>query len=491
MTKSLCALRVDDLGLEAWQIAGRNCDRLASFAADDSDAFAHWLGRQPRDQRYRLLVDLADEGMQVDTLPRTRGADRRALIARRFAAHFAGSPITWLHSLGGSTDAPHLERVALHGLARPTALEPWLAVLQRTRVRLDAVCSAALLLGHFAPRALHRRGRLLFVSFGRTGMRLNSTDDDAPHFTRLVPGVSPATGDWLHELGRTRSYLATQHGGAHIGPIHTIVLTSASDAAMNGMTARPGADSPDHDLEIVAAATMMPAGGPPPGSGVDAIDAALLQWLARAPRNLHCRTQLAMRTAEPARPNRIAYGAAAAAFAGGLVIAALRWADAAALDQESAMLEDRTAALRRELAQLDASRPPLPATPAALLAALEQLDHERASRAGARPVFEIVAAALDATAGVELDHLSWQRTRGTGVSTPIAVELRLRLDDAHERPSVHARLDHLSAQLELKGARALERDDARHAARPPFAEGDAASAARVRLRFEFDDNLQP
>ncbi|MDE2615212.1 MAG: hypothetical protein KGL78_17390, partial [Burkholderiales bacterium] len=88
MSTSPYLLRVDEHGLLACHIdkRGNALAPACRFAAGDVTGFAAWLARQPGGCRCRLVFDLAGEQIEVESLPRARGADRRALLARRLAA---------------------------------------------------------------------------------------------------------------------------------------------------------------------------------------------------------------------------------------------------------------------------------------------------------------------------------------------------------------------------------------------------------------------
>lgn len=477
MSKPFCALWVNDHALEAWQMDTPGPVRAAAFAAGDHAAFGHWLARQPKGVRYRLLVDLADEGLQLETLPRARGADRRALIVRRFATHFPSSPITWMHGLGTQADGGRFERLVMHGLTRATALEAWLGAIRRSGARLEAICSATLLLGHFLPRALHLDTPVLLITQHRGGARLTKIADGCAQFSRLLPGIEPFSDSWRHEIERTRTYLATQHTEAG-APSRTIALVDAPERD------RPQALS--DGIEFVAATALLaPADPRPPASDTlpcAGIETALLRCLARAPARLNCRTRACPTTPRPSPRRLAALGCSAALAAAGLALAATRFAEAGTLDQAATALEAQSAAQRQETAALHARHGALTVPPELVLEMLARLEREQAAHTPTRPVFETVAAALEASPGVELDQLSWQRLRSTSASAPIAVELRLRLPSAPA--ATDDALDRLTDQLAGLGAQAVDSETGIRPASRGRDDIDGLVIARVRFQLD-------
>jgi hypothetical protein len=484
-------LRASENGLEAWQLQAQGLSHEASFEPDAHQAFGAWLGTRPTPPRLRLLLDFADDGFETESLPRSRGRDRRALIERRLATHFDASPVSWSRSLGRDPAAPHLERLQFYGLTRPGLLSPWLEACHDAGVQLDAVCPAALLLEHLAPRALQLREECLLVSFGGSGMRLSHFRDARLRFSRLVPGVqaakSPPDTRWRDEIRRTRSYLNAQRDGARSGPLPVIVLAAGLDPA-----------DPAEALQFRDPATLgrtaLAAGQP------GDTDAALLHALQHAPRPLHC--HWAGRSTSLQAPHLpLALGSVGIVLClTCLTVAALRWADAAALDHEAAGLETRSATLRREQAQIEAARPPLPTTPAALLELVTQIEREQAGGVDTAAVFRTVSAALDATPGLDLVRLSWQRagneaqtaattaattsaTADVTTDTTTAVALQLELIDDPALPAPTARLGSLIEHLQRHGLQALQH--------PITRSGSAAEGQRVDLRFELAPGARP
>lgn len=480
MSKPLCILRVNDVALESWQTDNPEPIRHALFAAGDHVAFGQWLARQPKRMRYRLLVDLADEGIQLETLPRARGADRRALIARRFASHFPSSPITWMRALGPQTDNQRFERLVMHGLTRPTALEPWLDVIRRSGIRLEAICSATVLLGHFVLRALHLDSPVLLATHHLDGTRLTLIGDGCAKFSRTVPGVTPDSDGWLREVERTRAYLATQHGSTG-EPLRTIALVDARD--------RDRPTSAEHGIEFAAVATLLshrdvrqPASA---STHIPSIESALLQWLVLAPTRLHCRAGACPTAPGPSSRRLAALGGATALLALGLILTAARWTEAGRLDQAASALEQRSAEQRRELAELRTRHASLATPPEALLELIARIDREQTAHTQPLSIFALAAEALDAMPGAEIDHLAWQRMRSAPAAEAIGVDVRLRIPAGHAQEALAQLTEHLSAQ----GAQVLDSEtDVASAPRSPD-DVDAASV-RARIRFQFDSSAR-
>ncbi|MER2554676.1 MAG: hypothetical protein ABTQ28_15575, partial [Thauera sp.] len=205
---------------------------LASFAAGEHAAFGAWLDGRAPGERCRMLVDLPDEAFEVEDLPRVRGADRRALLARRLAAWFPDPRYAHALPLGIPPDGrKNFERVLFAGLERTADLQAWVDALGAAGKQLERLVPAAALL----PRLNALVPRLgngdvaarLLAGAGRAGLRITLLSGRQPVFSRLVDIPRGSTADTLvreAEIERTRSYLVAQRRLAADVPVPILLL---------------------------------------------------------------------------------------------------------------------------------------------------------------------------------------------------------------------------------------------------------------------------
>ncbi len=437
MARPPCLLRLDSNGLDAWHLHGRTLDRSAEFGVGAEHEFAAWLARQPARQRYRLLVDLAEEGFEVEDIPRVRGADRRALLARRLAHHFPEPGLAAAASLGKLPAAPHLERVLLHGLTRPGLLAPWLAALDDAATRLDAVIPAATLLGLLAPPALRERGNFLLVSFGRNGTRLSHFEDGRLRFSRLVAGPAALEGAdeaaWPAEVVRTRSYLAAQTGRTADAELPVVVLARSTTVGNTGIAGLRSVDPAK--LWRLPAATA--------AANADDLGPTLLCSLARAPRHIAWPTCTSAKAAAPSRWRPAIPAAGGAFFACCLALAAMRWATIDALARDSAERERALRTAIAEIAELQSKHDALPLPPRTLIDVVTALDREHAAANDPAVILRAVADRLESVPGLRLERLSWQAAAADAPpgSASVTLELRPPQDDRRGRPATRLQFE--------------------------------------------------
>lgn len=215
-------LRIDELGLDAWQVHENEVIRVAVFDSTAQPAFRAWLEERPTRAPCRLLVDLADEAYESEDIPRVRGADRRALITRRLAAWFPDPAYTRairLDDTSGQT-TPGRERMLFSGLNQPATLQAWIDPLRATGRRVERIVTAAELLAHLHARAVGTRAQVMVLGRTRAGLRISLLMHGQALFSRIV-GHSAA---WQDELARTRNYLRAQHRVASKDALDALVI---------------------------------------------------------------------------------------------------------------------------------------------------------------------------------------------------------------------------------------------------------------------------
>ncbi len=125
-------------GLHCHLVHQHEVRHLYSFPVGEEgvEAFELWL-QNVGNGLHTLLADVADEGFYLENVPRVMGPDRRALITRKLAQHFFGSPYSAALSLGREKSGRRDERLLFTAITRPALVEPWLGALRRAEAAVD------------------------------------------------------------------------------------------------------------------------------------------------------------------------------------------------------------------------------------------------------------------------------------------------------------------------------------------------------------------
>ncbi|WP_068636989.1 hypothetical protein [Thauera butanivorans] len=439
-------LRIDALGLEAFQGGESPPARLASFAAGERDAFIDWLRRQPRKARYRMLVDLADECHETETLPRTRGADRRALIGRRLAAWYPQACYARADTLAIDRKA-NTEQILFSGLARPAGADVWTKALRDAGCSCERLVPASELIAHALPGPAR-----LIVSHSRAGMRLTLVAGHTARLSRLVESTGhPGNAEWQHEIERTLQYAnklqlqageaAAEHSGGHL---QVAVLAAGSPHA---------AEAQPHPLDPTGTDSTRPSAAATDSSEL------LLAWLSRAPHKLGWPGP-SPDTAFPLRHARkLAFGAGVLLFASGTGIAAMHWQTAQNAEASHAALQRETARLQHELAEFTAAHAGLDAPPARIIGTIQQVANERGRVITPLDVLRPIADGLDHAPGLALQTLEWSPAPAGAEPALARVKMKLSPDAGtllQSSISAHAAIETIVAHLAGRGARLID-----------------------------------
>lgn len=473
-------LKVDEIGLELFELHPHGVRTLASFARGETAALTGWLHEHPPAAALRAVVELGAEAFELEELPRVRGADRRALLARRLAASFPDPGFASAKVLAGSApSAPaHSEHLLFCGLSETSAIEPWMEALRAAGARVSETVPASSLAAHLGAGA-PGSGAALVVHFSRAGMRLTAARGGQALFSRLAAGfpaaVAAADARWIDEVALTLDYLA---GVATLALPATLPVFIHADADRLAGGDALHADARVGDrIEFVALPTAhASAQGDPPARFTAAADAALLHWLAAAPPGLGWTAGGADRAGRRRRTT-FAFSAAALALAlAASASAALDWTQARAHERERRQLHTQHEQLRRQLAALATASADERKRVRQMLATLAALADAQLPEISTAALFRWLADALAALPPNSLHSLEWQWQAASEPGLAVEIGLATPADDALAARSapVHGvgrlRRDALIEQLRAHGAVA-----------PRTVE---ASAAALRIGFE-------
>ena len=143
------------------------------FAADDNGFALFDRCLKEIDQApLCVLVDVVEEEYRQDTIPHVSAVDRRAVLTRKYARLFRGTPYHHALMQGRESEGRKDDRVLLTAITRAEVLTPWLTPLREHKVPVTGIYSLPVL----SERLLKRIGALgpnvLLISLQKTsGLR--------------------------------------------------------------------------------------------------------------------------------------------------------------------------------------------------------------------------------------------------------------------------------------------------------------------------------
>jgi hypothetical protein len=182
-------------------------------------AFETYLGGMA-DIATHLFTDLAEEDFRLDTIPHVGGGDRDAILARKLAQIFRNTPYRHALLQGRETEGRRDDRVFYTAITNPEVLRPWLEIIERQKVPLAGIHSAAVFSGALLDELDLLFPHTLLVTFTPgDAMRQSYFRDREIKFSRLTP-IDLEEGQSLgtmiaEETTRTWQYLdSLRHFGA-------------------------------------------------------------------------------------------------------------------------------------------------------------------------------------------------------------------------------------------------------------------------------------
>lgn len=409
-------LYLDASGMSAYHWQGGLLFREGLFPADEAGLLAYGdylLGHQ--DSLFHLLVDIAEEGFQLEDVPWVQGRDRRALMERKLGQYFYGSPLSTVISLGRLKEGRRDERVLFTGLTGYDRIEPWLQAMRQAGAQLVCLLSMPLVVATTLAGVIPATGQALVVTLGRGGLRQTFFDDGQLRFSRLTTvtgnGIEQVATACVQEVDKIYQYLASQRLIARGTILETLVLCHPSHM----MTIRGRCpDTPERRLRLLdlqEQAKKLGLRSPMLDSHSDPL--FLHGMLQRPPRQ-----QLA--PAADRRPYRrwqarYAFAVAAAVLAVlSLLLAgqqAWRWQELAA---ENLELKTQLDSQRQRYDGILQGLPETPLSNDDLRSVIDRYESLVRRSPGLKLLLLPLSHGLDRSPGIELERITWRLTAASG-----------------------------------------------------------------------------
>ncbi|MBK7237238.1 MAG: hypothetical protein IPI02_16950 [Sterolibacteriaceae bacterium] len=402
-------LLIDSAQIEAWHAHAGRLTGEGHFPANDEGhaAFGRYVAAN-RASRFYLLADVVEEGFQYESMPAVSGGDRQALISRRLAQYFYGSPLTAALSLGRETTGRRDERMLFAALTRPALFEPWLAILREAEAQIAGLWSAPLLAPAVLERIAPQLKRALLVSVGRGGIRQTLVEAGKLRFSRLAPQAGSSASDLAAaceaESAKIHQYLIGQRIIPRGGVLPVLVLVPPEHLQAVGQHLRSTDELEFVATDLAQAARAIGLRDAPADSGAAALFAHTL--LRNPPRAQFAPAEdLRFHRLGRARMALLALGAAA--MIGCLAVAARQTLEAMTVRNQTELTVFQTQSDLARYQGLLAALPPLPARADALRGVIGRYRTLEASSASPLALYRDISRGLEVAPQVQLDRIDW------------------------------------------------------------------------------------
>ncbi len=198
-------------------------------------AFEEQLSKYASSPTY-LITDLIEEDFRLDTIPHLRGSDRQAVLDRKLGQIYRTSPYRHAIVQERETQGRRDDRICLHAVTNQELLKPLLALLDRKKVPLEAICSSAVLSSRLL-KALDSvfPHTMLVTIIPDLGLRQTYFRNGQIKFSRLIPisyDESRSVGQLITaETSRTWQYLESLRYFEDAASLEVCMLLHARESA--------------------------------------------------------------------------------------------------------------------------------------------------------------------------------------------------------------------------------------------------------------------
>jgi hypothetical protein len=404
------ALFLDASQLTAYRISGGSVLAESVFTADDAghEAFAAYLTEHHRSV-FMLLADVAEEGFQLDEVPPSSGKDRRAIIKRKLAQYFYGTPFALALSQGRLKTGRRDERLLMMALTRPQHLEPWLNILRDTRSILAGIYSLPQTIQHLIPA--DAAPQLLLITQTHGGLRQTFFADRQLRFSRLSTLATGSVGEsaiaTALEASKMHQYLAGQRLIERGKPLATRVLAHPAQISAIRERCHDTAELRFEFADLLQEAKRVGLSSALADSRAEMLFCHLLekkppaeQFAPPAERQFHrlWQTRFALK------------GIGAVILASGLLFAAKQGLEMLQMQGAVEQIQQQTRLDQQSYDATLQSLPKIPLSIANLRALADRADQVIKRAQGPAPLLGQLSQSLDAFPSIAIERLEWKIT---------------------------------------------------------------------------------
>jgi hypothetical protein len=385
-------------------------ERAYEFPAGDAGcaSFARYLQAAPAVPTH-VLIDVVEEEYRQDTIPHIQGRDRRAVLQRKYARLFRGTPYCLSLRQGREPEGRRDDRVLLTALTKPDVLTPWLNELTAHETPVVGVYSLPILSAALLPRLQAKAANVLLISVQRaSGLRQTFFRDGHLKISRLAQmprlGAVSYAQHVLAELAKLRRYLNSLALVSRDSPLAIYVLSHGD--MLNELESQCRNSESEHYFLVDTAelSARLEIETTPDSPYADPLFAQLA-LLARPRENYAQRSETRYFRLYRARLGLVAAGLLLLVGSAGW--SALRFVDAVGLRHQALDAAQKSDYYRARFDMARRDLPPTVVDPPAIETAVASVGALTARKASPAPWLELVSHELNAEPTISVEKIEW------------------------------------------------------------------------------------
>src|SRR6267143_3378304 len=416
-SKRLCYLTSQRVTAYLWEKGELRKEGVFDMNEKGVAEFSRYVAGAPESLFY-MLADVVEEDFFQENIPYVRGADRRALLARKLAQRYRAASLALPLSLGSETHAGRREeRILYMSFTNTHQFQPWLEALRSNEARLVGVFSVAPVAAQAGKRLGLKGGRYLIVSRQQAGLRQSYIENGRIRFSRLgrVDSSDPRAiaQDFAAESLRIQQYLVNTRILPREAPaLDVLVLAPGEHKALYDAVCVNSARLQFHVHDLDKVANSLGLKSAPAGTLAESL---FLHVLAAYPSGEQYADDRMRRFYHLWRARVAMLAAGAAVFGFCLLLSAVRLLDTYQANEQAQNNRVQEARASEEYARLQTRFPKTPISSENLKAIVK--NYRALLRQSASPgrMFAEISEAVTALPQIEIDKIDWEF--GAGVKS--------------------------------------------------------------------------
>lgn len=407
-TRRVLYLSTHQLAAFDWQGGAVAAEGNFEPTAQGLAAFGEYLAAHPR-SIFTLLVNLAEEGFQLETIPFLQGADRGTVITRKLSQLFYTTPYTASVSLGHERSRRKDEKLLLAALTSPTTLDPWVSALQEARVAIAGIYSLPFLGETLLKKLKVNDDHCILLTLQDQTIRETYFERGRLHFSRLSPLTNTSIGgiaqSFATEAVKLQQYLLSQRQIARNQSLRAIVV--AHPAAMQAVeTSCISTESLGYQIVSTDECTkQLGLKTAPTSSHSDILFAHLV---AAAPPSAQFAREPVRHDYRLWQVRNALYGLGVVALLGCLLFSGKQFYSALSLTSEAAAISVQAQSAQQRYEEIVRSFPPIPTSNETLRQIMNRYTELESGGASPERIYRDISAALATSPTIDIDAIEWK-----------------------------------------------------------------------------------
>jgi len=407
-TSRLLYLSAHQMSAYRWQSGELMSEGQFAATEPGHQDFTAYLEQNPKSV-FSILVNVSEEGFQIETIPFLHGADRKAIIARKLGQLFFNAELTASLSLGYEKNKRKDERIMLAALTNNDFFAPWLQAIADAGAALSGIFSLPLLAPALLKKLQLTADQCLLLSVQDQSIRQSYFEKGELHFSRLTPLQNSSIGGiaqaFSGEAFKLQQYLASQRLIGRNQPIqaHILAHPGALKAIQNSCIDTTTISFNILDIEDCAKKTGLKI--PPPDTHCEPL---FLHLLIIAPPRIQFASDDQRHDHHLGQIRSALHGLGALVLLGCLLFSGKLLFDSYAINQDAGALRSEASLSRQRYSDIVKTFPPIPTNNESLRRIIDRYIELEKMSASPNGLYREISRALQAAPAAELDSIDWK-----------------------------------------------------------------------------------